>query len=57
MQPPGVNSLGSICDLLKRDTFYAEEIDIFKAISKWAQANRGQDPTPLMEVVRLQVLI
>lgn len=36
-------SLNSLCALLKRDTFFALEIDIFKAICKWSTANPDAD--------------
>uniref|UniRef100_A0A0B6ZZR2 BTB/POZ domain-containing protein 9 n=1 Tax=Arion vulgaris TaxID=1028688 RepID=A0A0B6ZZR2_9EUPU len=46
----------SVQDLISRDSFCAPEIDIFKAVSKWAEHNKGQDPTPILEVVRLQLM-
>lgn len=35
-------SLDALCTLLKRDSFYAKEIDIFKAIVKWS-INQSDD--------------
>lgn len=36
-------STTSLCILLKRDSFYAPEIDIFKAIKSWSTNNTGAD--------------
>lgn len=36
-------SLKSLCALLKRNTFYAEEIAIFKAICNWSKDNPEDD--------------
>ncbi|KAK0040540.1 BTB/POZ domain-containing protein 9 [Biomphalaria pfeifferi] len=48
--------LASMRDLISRDSFFASEIDIFQAVRKWAHHNAGQDPTPILEVVRLQLI-
>lgn len=44
-------------DLIARDSFCAPEIEIFRAVSNWAEHNKGQDPTPILEVVRLQLMV
>lgn len=36
-------SLNSLCTLLKRDTFYAPEIDIFNALKDWININSNAD--------------
>lgn len=36
-------SITSLCTLLKRDTFFAQEIDIFKAICNWSTINPDAD--------------
>lgn len=36
-------SLISLCILLKRDTFYAPEIDIFQSICNWYKNNQDAD--------------
>ncbi|CAG5124300.1 unnamed protein product [Candidula unifasciata] len=46
----------SMRDLIARDSFCAPEIEIFRAVSNWAEHNKGQDPTPILEVVRLQLM-
>lgn len=43
-------------DLISRDSFWAPEIEIFQAVCNWADHNKGQDPTPILEVVRLQLM-
>ena len=48
-------SQGSMRDLISRDSFCATEIEIFRAVCNWAEHNKGQDPTPILDVVRLQV--
>nr|KAG5695211.1 hypothetical protein BaRGS_018333 [Batillaria attramentaria] len=49
-------SLNSVRDLIMRDSFCAEEIDIFRAVCEWAEHNQGVDPTPILEVVRLPLM-
>ena len=45
----------SMRELISRDSFCAAEIEIFRAVCNWSEHNKGQDPTPILEVVRLQV--
>ncbi|CAL1546096.1 unnamed protein product [Lymnaea stagnalis] len=49
-------SQASMRDLISRDSFCAPEIEIFRAVCNWAEHNKGQDPTPILEVVRLQLM-
>lgn len=49
-------SQASMRDLISRDSFWAPEIEIFQAVCNWADHNKGQDPTPILEVVRLQLM-
>lgn len=45
LQHDGFNSMSSalLCTLLKRDTFYAQEIDIFHAVKNWSLNNSDAD--------------
>ncbi len=36
-------SQDTLCDILKRDTFYAPEIDIFNAVKNWFESNPNDD--------------
>ncbi|XP_055299680.1 BTB/POZ domain-containing protein 9-like [Sitodiplosis mosellana] len=44
--------LTSLCALLKRDTFYAPEIDIFKAICNWSTNKPDDDIKEALSTVR-----
>ena len=46
----------SVRDLILRDSFCAQEIDIFQAVCEWAEHNQGADPTPILEAVRLPLM-
>lgn len=46
----------SVKDLICRDSFCAPEIEIFNAIVQWADHNTGQDPTPILDAVRLPLM-
>ncbi|XP_055299685.1 BTB/POZ domain-containing protein 9-like [Sitodiplosis mosellana] len=50
------SSLTSLCALLKRDTFYAPEIDIFKAIWNWSTNNPDDDIKEALSTVRWSTL-
>ncbi|BFZ07199.1 hypothetical protein BsWGS_10238 [Bradybaena similaris] len=43
-------------DVISRDSFCASEMDIFKAVNKWAVYNKDQDPVPILEAVRLHLM-
>ncbi|XP_055326126.1 BTB/POZ domain-containing protein 9-like, partial [Sitodiplosis mosellana] len=45
-------SLTSLCTLLKRDSFYALEIDIFKAVCNWLAHNSDADVKQALSTVR-----
>ncbi|KAK7103537.1 BTB/POZ domain-containing protein 9-like isoform X2 [Littorina saxatilis] len=49
-------SLMSVRDLILRDSFCAQEIDIFQAVCAWAEHNQGADPTHILEAVRLPLM-
>lgn len=49
-------SQASMRDLISRDSFCAQEIEIFSAVCNWAEHNKGQDPTPILDAVRLQLM-
>ncbi|XP_055304267.1 BTB/POZ domain-containing protein 9-like [Sitodiplosis mosellana] len=42
----------SLCTLLKRDSFYAPEIEIFKAVCNWSTHNPGADVKAALSTVR-----
>lgn len=46
----------SVTELISRDSFCAPEIEIFTAIQRWAAENEGEDPTPILESVRLALM-
>ncbi|OWF52316.1 BTB/POZ domain-containing protein 9-like [Mizuhopecten yessoensis] len=46
----------SVTDLISRDSFCAPEIDIFNTVCEWAEQNVGQDPTPIINAVRLPLM-
>ncbi|XP_045185511.2 BTB/POZ domain-containing protein 9-like [Mercenaria mercenaria] len=46
----------SVKELISRDSFCAPEIEIFISIQKWADDNEGEDPTPILESVRLALM-
>lgn len=43
-------------ELLQRDTFYAPEVEIFRAVWKWAKANPECDIQGILQVVRLPLM-
>ncbi|CAE1248590.1 BTBD9 [Acanthosepion pharaonis] len=49
-------SQSSVKELLSRDSFCAQEIDIFDAIYKWSEYNPGLDAGPILEAVRLPLM-
>lgn len=49
-------SQSSVKDLICRDSFCAPEIEIFNAIVLWADHNTGQDPTPILDAIRLPLM-
>ncbi|GFR93773.1 BTB/POZ domain-containing protein 9 [Elysia marginata] len=49
-------SQASMRDLISRDSFCAPEIEIFRSVCNWAEHNKGQDPTPILDAVRLQLM-
>lgn len=46
----------SVRDLISRDSFCASEIDIFKALRRWANYNVGIDPAPILDMLRLPLM-
>lgn len=42
--------------MISRDSFCAPEIEIFNSVREWAVNNEGQDPTPILEAVRLPLM-
>lgn len=46
----------SIKELISRDSFCAPENTIFNAVVKWTEHNQGQDPSPILECVRLPLM-
>jgi BTB/POZ domain-containing protein 9 len=43
-------------ELISRDSFCAPEIEIFTSIQRWAAENDGEDPTSILESVRLALM-
>lgn len=43
-------------ELISRDSFYAPEIDIFKAVQMWSERNPEQDPTDIVKHIRLPLI-
>lgn len=46
----------SVKDLICRDSFCSPEIEIFNSIVLWAEHNTGQDPTPILDAIRLPLM-
>ena len=46
----------SVKELLSRDSFCAQEIDIFKSVKNWAMENEGEDSSEIMKAVRLPLM-
>lgn len=49
-------SQSSIKELISRDSFCAPENTIFNAVVKWTEHNQGQDPSPILECIRLPLM-
>ncbi|XP_061172910.1 BTB/POZ domain-containing protein 9-like [Saccostrea echinata] len=49
-------SQSSVKDLISRDSFCAPESTIFNAVVKWSEHNQGQDPSPILQCVRLPLM-
>lgn len=45
-----------LCYTLSQDTFYAEEIEIFKAIAKWCAKRPGEEHSDVLKVIRLPLI-
>lgn len=43
-------------EMIGRDSFFAPEVDIFRAVCSWAAHNPSSDPKPILEMVRLPLL-
>lgn len=43
-------------EMIGRDSFFAPEVDIFRAVCAWASHNPGVDPRPILNRVRLPLL-
>jgi hypothetical protein len=46
----------AIKELILRDSFYAPEVDIFRAVCEWVQANPDEDANDILSVVRLPLM-
>lgn len=46
----------SLCHLLKRDSFFAPEVAIYKAVAIWYKHNRSADIRKVLELVRLPLM-
>ncbi|XP_063426944.1 BTB/POZ domain-containing protein 9-like [Mytilus trossulus] len=49
-------SQSSVKDLICRDSFCSPEIEIFNSIVLWSEHNTGQDPTPILDAIRLPLM-
>lgn len=47
---------GAIKELILRDSFYAPEVEIFRAVCEWVQANPDEDANDILSVVRLPLM-
>lgn len=45
-----------LCALLRRDSFFAPEVQIFTAVSEWAKHNAGEDVAGVVALVRLSLM-
>jgi hypothetical protein len=43
-------------ELLARDSFYAPEVEIFRAVCEWVQANPDEDADDILRIVRLPLM-
>lgn len=43
-------------EMIGRDSFFAPEVDIFRAVCSWANRNPSSDPRPILDMVRLPLL-
>jgi len=46
----------AVKELISRDSFCADEIEIFKAVSRWAKANPEGDVSHVLEEIRLSLI-
>lgn len=49
-------SMESLCNLLKRDSFYAPEVNIYKAVVAWFKSNPSEDIQKVLTLVRLPLM-
>ncbi|KAJ9578309.1 hypothetical protein L9F63_005475, partial [Diploptera punctata] len=49
-------SASAIKELILRDSFYAPEVEIFRAVCDWVQANPDEDADDILSVVRLPLM-
>jgi BTB/POZ domain-containing protein 9 len=42
--------------IISRDSFCADEVDIFRAVARWARANPEQDVRGILAEIRLSLL-
>jgi len=49
-------SESAVKSIISRDSFCAAEVDIFKAVASWSEANPGIDIQPILEEIRLSLL-
>jgi hypothetical protein len=46
----------AIKELILRDSFYAPEVEIFRAVYEWVQANPDENANDILSVVRLPLM-
>ena len=49
-------SESAVRTIISRDSFCADEVDIFKAMARWAKANPEQDVRGILAEIRLSLL-
>lgn len=49
-------SAAALKDMISRDSFCAQEIEIFKAVVEWAKRNPNTDYQPILDCVRLPLI-
>ncbi|KAJ4451557.1 BTB/POZ domain-containing protein 9 [Periplaneta americana] len=49
-------SASALKELILRDSFYAPEVEIFRAVCEWVQANPDEDANDILSVVRLPLM-
>lgn len=49
-------SASALKELLARDSFYAPEVEIFRAVCEWVQANPDEDADDILSIVRLPLM-